>query len=254
MKLAAWNVNSLNVRLPHVVEWLKTHKPDALCLQELKMEDAKFPLEAFDDIGYHAVFNGQKTYNGVAILSRARPEDVRKDIAGFEDHQKRVIAATIEGVRVVCVYIPNGQTVDSEKYQYKLQWLAALQNYMREAVDIYGDVALLGDYNIAPDNRDVYDPKAWEGQVLCSALERDAFRGLVGLGLVDSFRLFDQAEKSYSWWDYRMNGFKRNLGLRIDHVLLTPGIAARCTASVIDVEPRKLERPSDHAPVFVEIG
>ena len=254
MKLAAWNVNSLNVRLPHVVEWLKTHKPDALCLQELKMEDAKFPLEAFDDIGYHAVFNGQKTYNGVAILSRARPEDVRKDIAGFEDHQKRVIAATIEGVRVVCVYIPNGQTVDSEKYQYKLQWLAALQNYMREAVDTYGDVALLGDYNIAPDDRDVYDPKAWEGQVLCSALERDAFRGLVGLGLVDSFRLFDQAEKSYSWWDYRMNGFKRNLGLRIDHVLLTPGIAARCTASVIDVEPRKLERPSDHAPVFVEIG
>ena len=218
------------------------------------MEDAKFPLEAFDDIGYHAVFNGQKTYNGVAILSRARPEDVRKDIAGFEDHQKRVVAATIEGVRVVCVYIPNGQTVDSEKYQYKLQWLAALQNYMREAVDTYGDVALLGDYNIAPDDRDVYDPKAWEGQVLCSALERDAFRGLVGLGLVDSFRLFDQAEKSYSWWDYRMNGFKRNLGLRIDHVLLTPGIAARCTASVIDVEPRKLERPSDHAPVFVEIG
>ena len=254
MKLAAWNVNSLNVRLPHVVEWLKTHKPDALCLQELKMEDAKFPLEAFDDIGYHAVFNGQKTYNGVAILSRTRPEDVRKDIAGFEDHQKRVVAATIEGVRVVCVYIPNGQTVDSEKYQYKLQWLAALQNYMREAVDTYGDVALLGDYNIAPDDRDVYDPKAWEGQVLCSAPERDAFRGLVGLGLVDSFRLFDQAEKSYSWWDYRMNGFKRNLGLRIDHVLLTSGIAARCTASVIDVEPRKLERPSDHAPVFVEIG
>ncbi len=218
------------------------------------MEDAKFPLEAFEDIGYHAVFNGQKTYNGVAIISRARPEDVRKDFAGFEDHQKRVIAATIEGVRVVCVYIPNGQTVDSEKYQYKLQWLAALQAYMREAIAEYGDVALLGDYNIAPDDRDVYDPKAWEGQVLCSVPERDAFRGLVGLGLADSFRLFDQAEKSYSWWDYRMNGFKRNLGLRIDHVLLTPGIAARCTSSVIDVEPRKLERPSDHAPVFVEIG
>ena len=218
------------------------------------MEDAKFPLEAFEDIGYHAVFNGQKTYNGVAIISRARPEDVRKDFAGFGDHQKRVIAATIEGVRVVCVYIPNGQTVDSEKYQYKLQWLAALQAYMREAIAEYGDVALLGDYNIAPDDRDVYDPKAWEGQVLCSVPERDAFRGLVGLGLADSFRLFDQAEKSYSWWDYRMNGFKRNLGLRIDHVLLTPGIAARCTSSVIDVEPRKLERPSDHAPVFVEIG
>ena len=218
------------------------------------MEDAKFPLEAFEDIGYHAVFNGQKTYNGVAIISRARPEDVRKDFAGFEDHQKRVIAATIEGVRVVCVYIPNGQTVDSEKYQYKLQWLAALQAYMREVIAEYGDVALLGDYNIAPDDRDVYDPKAWEGQVLCSAPERDAFRGIKGLGLDDSFRLFDQAEKSYSWWDYRMNGFKRNLGLRIDHILLTSGIAARCTSSVIDVEPRKLERPSDHAPVFVEIG
>ena len=218
------------------------------------MEDAKFPMGAFDDIGYHAVFNGQKTYNGVAIISRARPEDVRKDVTGFEDHQKRVVAATIEGVRVVCVYIPNGQTVDSEKYQYKLQWLAALQAYMQDAIAEFGDVALLGDYNIAPDNRDVYDPKAWQGQVLCSEPERDAFRALIGLGLTDSFRLFDQAEKSYSWWDYRMNGFKRNLGLRIDHVLLTAGIAARCTSSVIDVEPRKLERPSDHAPVFVEIG
>ena len=254
MKLAAWNVNSLNVRLPHVIEWLKTHRPEALCLQELKMEDAKFPLAAFDDIGYHAVFNGQKTYNGVAIISRGRPEDVSKDIGGFEDHQKRVIAATIEGVRVVCVYIPNGQTVDSEKYQYKLQWLAALQAYMHKTIAEYGDVALLGDYNIAPDDRDVYDPKAWEGKVLCTVPERAAFRSLVNSGLVDSFRLFDQAEKSYSWWDYRMNGFRRNLGLRIDHVLLTSGIAARCTSSVIDVEPRKLERPSDHAPVVADIG
>ena len=254
MKLAAWNVNSLNVRLPHVIEWLKTNQPDALCLQELKMEDAKFPLAAFDEIGYQAVFSGQKTYNGVAILSRARPEDVSKDIGGYDDHQKRVIAATIAGVRVVCVYIPNGQTVASEKYQYKLQWLAALQSYMREAIAEYGDVALLGDYNIAPEDRDVYDPQVWEGQVLCSAPERDAFRGLVGLGMVDSFRLFEQAEKSYSWWDYRMNGFKRNLGLRIDHILLTPSLASRCRSSVIDLAPRKLERPSDHAPVMADIG
>ena len=254
MKLAAWNVNSLNVRLPHVIEWLKTHQPDALCLQELKMEDAKFPLAAFDDIGYHAVFNGQKTYNGVAIISRSRPEDVSRDMIGYEDHQKRVIAATIEGVRVVSAYIPNGQTVESEKYQYKLQWLAALQTYMQNTIAEYGDVALLGDYNIAPDDRDVYDPKAWEGQVLCTVPERDAFRALVGLGLVDSFRLFEQAEKSFSWWDYRMNGFKRNLGLRIDHILLTTGLASRCTASIIDVEPRKLERPSDHAPVVADIG
>ena len=217
------------------------------------MEDAKFPIAAFDEIGYQAVFNGQKTYNGVAIISRARAEDVRKDIAGYDDHQKRVIAATINGVRLVCAYIPNGQTVESEKYQYKLQWLAALQVYMRDTIAVYGDVALLGDYNIAPDDRDVYDPKAWEGQVLCSVPERDAFRSLVGLGLVDSFRLFDQAEKSYSWWDYRMNGFKRNLGLRIDHILLTSDLAARCTASMIDVEPRKLDRPSDHAPVVADI-
>lgn len=254
MKLAAWNVNSLNVRLPHVIDWLKTHQPDALCLQELKMEDAKFPIEAFDEIGYHAVFNGQKTYNGVAILSRQRADDVRRDIPGYTDHQKRAIAATVNGVRVVCVYIPNGQSLDSEKYPYKLQWLAALHGYLEATIAEFGDVALLGDYNIAPDDRDVHDPKAWEGQVLCSPPERDAFRGLIGLGLVDSYRLFEQPEKSFSWWDYRMNGFKRNLGLRIDHVLLTRGLAARCTASTIDVQPRKLERPSDHAPVVADIG
>ena len=217
------------------------------------MEDAKFPLAAFDEIGYQAVFSGQKTYNGVAIISRARPEDVTKDMVGYDDHQKRVIAATINGVRVVCAYIPNGQTVDSEKYQYKLKWLAALQTYMRDAITDYGDVALLGDYNIAPDDRDVHDPKAWEGQVLCSVPERDAFRALVALGLTDSFRLFEQPEKSFSWWDYRMNGFKRNLGLRIDHILLTGNLAGRCTSSVIDVEPRKLDRPSDHAPVVADI-
>ncbi len=253
MKIAAWNVNSLNVRLPHVTEWLKSHQPDVLCLQELKMEDAKFPLAAFEDIGYSAVFNGQKTYNGVAILSRTRPEDVSKDIPGYEDSQKRVIAATVGGIRIVCAYIPNGQAVASEKYQYKLQWLAAMQAYMRDTIAAYGDVALLGDYNIAPDDRDVHDPKIWEGQVLCSVPERDAFRAFIALGLVDSFRLFEQAEKSFSWWDYRMNGFKRNLGLRIDHILLTPGLAGRCVSSIIDVDPRKQDRPSDHAPVIADI-
>lgn len=253
MKIAAWNVNSLNVRLPHVTEWLASHQPDVLCLQELKMEDAKFPLAAFEDIGYNAVFNGQKTYNGVAILSRTRPEDVSKDIPGYEDPQKRVIAATVGGIRIVCAYIPNGQAVASEKYQYKLQWLAAMQTYMRDAIATYGDVALLGDYNIAPDDRDVHDPKIWEGQVLCSVPERDAFRAFIALGLVDSFRLFEQAEKSFSWWDYRMNGFKRNLGLRIDHILLTSGLAGRCVSSIIDVDPRKQDRPSDHAPVIADI-
>ena len=249
MKLATWNVNSLNVRLPHALDWLRIHRPDALCLQELKQEDVRFPLAAFEEIGYHAVFQGQKTYNGVAIVSRSRPEDVSKGMPGFADEQKRVIAATIQGLRVVCVYIPNGQSVGSDKYQYKLKWLEALAGYMQNEIAAYRDVALLGDYNIAPEDRDVYDPKAWEGQVLCSEPERAAMRRLVDLGLKDSFRLFDQPEKSFSWWDYRMNGFKRNLGLRIDHILLTAAVAARCESAMIDVEPRTWERPSDHAPV-----
>jgi exodeoxyribonuclease-3 len=249
MKLATWNVNSLNVRLPHVLDWLRAQQPDALCLQELKQEDIKFPLAAFEEAGYHAVFEGQKTYNGVAILSRTRPEDVRKGMPGFADEQKRVIAATIDGLRVVCVYIPNGQSVGSDKYQYKLKWLDALAGYMQRAIAEYGDVALLGDYNIAPEDRDVYDPQAWAGMVLCSEPERAAMRRLVDLGLADSFRLFPQPDKSFSWWDYRMNGFKRNLGLRIDHILLTPAVTGRCESAAIDIEPRKWERPSDHAPV-----
>ncbi|MCA3027853.1 MAG: exodeoxyribonuclease III [Rhodocyclaceae bacterium] len=253
MKLATWNINSLNVRLPHVLEWLKTSPVDVLCLQELKLEDAKFPLEAIEDAGYHAVFNGQKTYNGVAILSRSKPEDVAKDMPGYADEQKRVIAATIDGVRVVNVYIVNGQSLDSEKYQYKMAWLTALRGYMANAIAEFGDVALLGDYNIAPEDRDVHDPKAWEGQVLVSVPERKHFEALIALGLVDSFRLFKQADKCFTWWDYRMNGFKRNLGLRIDHILLTKNLAAETKGSVIDVEPRKLERPSDHTPVVTDI-
>ncbi len=253
MKLATWNINSLNVRLPHVLDWLKTSPVDVLCLQELKLEDAKFPLEAIEDAGYHAVFNGQKTYNGVAILSRTRPEDVVKDMPGYADEQRRVIAATVNGIRVVNAYVVNGQSVDSDKYQYKMAWLTALRSYMAENISAYGDVALLGDYNIAPEDRDVHDPKAWEGQVLCSPAEREHFQALIALGMADSFRLFAQAEKSFTWWDYRMNGFKRNLGLRIDHILLTKGLVARAVASVIDREPRKLERPSDHTPVITTL-
>ena len=254
MKLATWNVNSLNVRLPHVLEWLKTSPVDALCLQELKLDDAKFPLAAIEDAGYHAVFNGQKTYNGVAILSRSRPEDVVLDIPNYADPQKRVIAATIDGVRVMNVYVVNGQSVDSDKYQYKLAWLTALHGYMRDAIATYGDVALLGDYNIAPDDRDVYDPKVWVGQVLCTDAERDHFKALIALGLSDSFRIFDASEKNFTWWDYRMHGFRRNLGMRIDHILLTKNLSLRATSAVIDVEPRKLERPSDHTPVITTIG
>ncbi|HEX4859491.1 MAG TPA: exodeoxyribonuclease III [Usitatibacteraceae bacterium] len=254
MKIAAWNVNSLNVRLPHVLDWLKNAGPDVLCLQELKLEDAKFPLEAIQEAGYNAVYDGQKTYNGVAILSRARAEDVVKGMPDYADAQRRVIAATIGGVRVVSVYVPNGQSVDSDKYRYKLEWLAAFSRYLQTTLAQFPDLAVGGDYNIAPEDRDVHDPKAWEGQVLCSAPEREAFARLIGLGLADSFRLFEQPEKSYSWWDYRMNGFRRNLGLRIDHVLLSQPLAARCTGAAIDVEPRRWERPSDHAPVSATLA
>jgi exodeoxyribonuclease III len=254
VKLATWNVNSLNVRLGHVTEWLKAQQPDVLCLQELKLEDAKFPREAIESLGYQVNFSGQKTYNGVAIISKGAQQDVSRDMPGYEDEQKRVIASTVDGVRVVCVYIPNGQSLESEKYQYKLGWLKALTGYLQEETKKYGALALLGDYNIAPEDRDVHDPKAWVGQVLVSEPERAALRGIEALGLKDSFRQFEQPDKSYTWWDYRMNGFKRNLGLRIDHIHLTPQVAAECKRSVIDVEPRKLERPSDHAPVFVEIA
>jgi exodeoxyribonuclease-3 len=253
MKIATWNVNSLNVRLPHVLEWLHLHQPDALCLQELKMEDAKFPEDDIRAAGYHAAFLGQKTYNGVAILSRTPATDVVHNIPGHADEQKRVIAATVGDVRIVCAYVPNGQSVGSEKYEYKLNWLQAFRHWLQEEAARSPRLAVLGDYNIAPEDRDVHDPKAWEGQVLVSDPERAAFRELVSLGLADSFRLFDQPEKSFTWWDYRMNGFKRNLGLRIDHILLSPELATRCVSCVVDLEPRKLERPSDHAPVWCEL-
>lgn len=253
MRIATWNVNSLNVRLPHVLDWLRLHQPDALCLQELKMEDAKFPRDEILAAGYHSVFLGQKTYNGVAILSRTPATDVVLNIPNHGDEQKRVIVATIDDVRLVCAYVPNGQSVGSDKYQYKLAWLEAFRQWLAEESARSPRLAVLGDYNIAPEDRDVHDPKAWEGQVLVSEPERTAFRGLVGLGLTDSFRLFEQPEKSFTWWDYRMNGFKRNLGMRIDHILLSPELANRCASCAVDLEPRKLERPSDHAPVWCEL-
>lgn len=253
MKLATWNVNSLKVRLPHVLDFLATHRPDALCLQETKTEDGGFPFAAFVEAGYHAVHNGQKTYNGVALLSRAEPADVLRDIPGYDDPQKRLIAATIDGVRVVCGYMPNGQAVGAEKYAYKLAWFAALTGWLHGELARHPRLALLGDYNIAPEDRDVHDPDAWREQILCSTPERDAFRALLNLGLTDAFRLFEQPEKSYSWWDYRDLGFRRNKGLRIDHILLSAPLAAACGACTIDKAPRKLERPSDHAPVIVEL-
>jgi len=254
MRIASWNVNSLKVRLPQVLDWLEKHQPDALCLQELKLEDANFPVAALQAAGYSAAFSGQKTYNGVAILSRTAAARVDRGIAGFDDPQRRVISADVDGVRLVCAYVPNGQSVDSDKYRYKLNWLAAFSAWLEQELAQHARLAVLGDYNIAPEDRDVYDPKAWEGQVLVSPPERDAFRRLIGLGFTDSFRLFEQPEKSYSWWDYRMNGFKRNLGLRIDHILLSPVLAASCSSCSIDLEPRRNERPSDHAPVVAEIA
>ena len=253
MKIVSWNVNSLKVRLPQVLDWLATVQPDVLCLQETKQEDVNFPLAALNAAGYQCVFSGQKTYNGVAILSKFELQDPVYGIPNFADEQKRVLAATVNGVRIVDAYIPNGQSVDSDKYQYKLAWLKALTAWLAEELKTYPKLALLGDYNIAPEDRDVHDPAVWADQVLCSVPERAAFQALQALGLQDSFRLFEQPEKTYSWWDYRMNAFRRNRGMRIDHILLSAPLAARCKSSQIDKEARKVERPTDHAPVFAEI-
>jgi exodeoxyribonuclease-3 len=254
MKLATWNVNSLKVRLEQLLAWLDAAKPDVVCLQELKLEDAKFPLAEIEAAGYRAAYSGQKTYNGVAILSKAPLADVTMGVEGFADDHKRVISATVDGVRIVCVYCPNGQAVGSDKYAYKLRWFAGLQAWLQTECAKHPALVLAGDFNVAPEDRDVHDPKAWEGQVLVSEPERKAWRALVALGLQDSFRLFEQPDKVFSWWDYRMLGFRRNAGLRIDHLLLSAPLARRCTSSVIDKEPRKLERPSDHAPAVCELS
>lgn len=254
MKIATWNVNSLKVRLPQVLDWLASSETDVLCLQETKQEDSKFDYEALKAAGYNAIHNGQKTYNGVAILTPHRIEEVHVDIPDFDDPQKRVIAATINGVRYISAYIPNGQAVDSEKYDYKMRWLTAFTDWVKSEMAVHPKLALLGDYNIAPKDEDCHDPAKWEGDILVSPREREAFQAMLDLGLADSFRLFDQPEKSFSWWDYRMMGFRRNRGLRIDHILVSDAIKTNCTSSYIDKEPRMLERPSDHTPVVLEFS
>ncbi|MBK9955911.1 MAG: exodeoxyribonuclease III [Rhodocyclaceae bacterium] len=254
MKIATWNVNSLKVRLPHVLDWLAAQRPDVLCLQETKLEDKAFPFADIEAAGYRAIHHGQKTYNGVAILARSEAGDVVRNIPALDDPQARVIAATVDGVRIVCAYMPNGQAVGSDKYEYKLKWLRALKLWLRDELTRHPRLALLGDYNIAPEDRDVHDPKAWAGQVLCSEPERDAFRALLELGLTDAFRLFEQPEKVFSWWDYRMLAYQKNMGLRIDHILLSHPLAATCRSCAVDKAPRKLERPSDHAPVLAELA
>ena len=253
MKLGTWNVNSLKVRLPHLLAWLPNAAPDVVCLQETKTQDADFPLGDFEAAGFRALASGQKTYNGVAIVSRSTGIDVATAIPGFADDQKRILAATFGDLRVICLYVPNGESVTSEKYRYKLGWLEALTAWLADEIARYPKLAVLGDYNIAPEAADVYDPKLWEGQVLYSEPERAAFRRLIALGFVDSFRIFAQPEGAFTWWDYRMSAFKRNRGLRIDHILLSPALAATCTSVRIDREMRALERPSDHAPVIAEL-
>jgi exodeoxyribonuclease III len=255
MKIATWNVNSLKVRLPHLLRWLADNPVDVLCLQETKLTDDKFPISEINEAGYQVVFSGQKTYNGVAILARLPITDVVKNNPRYADEQQRILAATVGGVRFICAYVPNGQAVDTDKYLYKLAWLASLRDWLAEEILTHADqgLAILGDYNIAPDDRDVHDPVAWAGQVLCSDKERAALTALTDLGLTDSYRMFEQADKSFSWWDYRMLGFQKNKGLRIDHILLSEALRKRCTACAIDRAPRKWEQPSDHAPVIATL-
>ena len=275
IRIAAWNVNSLKVRLPHVIRWLKDQeqakKPiDALCLQELKLTDDKYPHQELEDEGYISLAAGQKTYNGVAILVRkAALAPIASDasttflkqarnIPGFEDEQQRILAATIpfagmQPIRLISAYFPNGQSPDSDKFVYKLNWLQALESWLAQELQSNTRLALLGDFNIAPADADVHDPKAWEGQNLVSPPERAAFESLIKLGLCDSFRMFEQTPKTYSWWDYRMMGFRRNAGMRIDHILLSDPLKEKCSASFVDKVPRSWEQPSDHAPVIAQI-
>lgn len=252
MKLASWNVNSLNVRLPHVLDWLESAGPDVLGLQETKLTDDRFPAQAIAEAGYQVVYAGQKTYNGVAVLAREPLTDAVTDIPGLDDPQRRVLAVTVGDLRFINLYVPNGKAVGSDKYDYKLGWLERLHEWLKAELTEHANLAVVGDFNVAPEDRDVHDPEEWRDQILCSTPEREAVQRLAGEGLTDTFRLFEQAEQSFSWWDYRMNNFRRNRGLRIDLILSSPALTERCTASYVDVEPRRWERPSDHAPVVAE--
>lgn len=240
------------MRLPHLLDWLAAAQPDAVCLQETKTEDANFPLAEVQRAGYQAVFCGQKSYNGVAILAKSALTGIAHGIPDFPDDPKRVIAATVNGIRILCLYAPNGEAPGTDKYAYKLRWYEALTRWMK--VEVQKPLAVLGDLNIAPEPRDVHNPKRWEGKIHFSEPERAAFRELLGTGLKDAFRLFEQPEKQFTWWDYRLNAFERGWGLRIDHILLAPALAAKCRACAIDLEPRKRERPSDHAPVWAVLN
>ncbi len=253
MRLASWNINSLKVRLPQVLEWLVTSNCDVLALQELKLDNDSFPVAAFSELGYYCVFNGQKTYNGVALISKIPLQDIEYDIPDYNDIQKRVITATVNGIRVMCIYVVNGESIDSPKFQYKLLWLESLHNYIEKALKKYPLLAVMGDFNIAPLDIDVYDPIILQGKVLCSDLERNAWSRLINLGLYDSFRLFSSEDRQYTWWDYRNVAFRRKLGLRIDHILISDALKQKAINCEIDINPRKNERPSDHTPIILSL-
>lgn len=252
LKIATWNINSLRIRLPHVLGWLKTHQPDILALQELKLPTEEFPLAEIQQAGYQAMVSGQRTYNGVAILSRRDGQEIITDIPGLEDTQRRIISLTLEDMQIINLYVPNGESVVSDKYLYKLDWLKKMTHYLQQQLLANKRLIVLGDFNIAPENQDVHNPLMWEGQVLFSQPERDAFQSLLKMGLRDCFRLFTQPEKSFTWWDYRMGAYRRNMGLRIDHILASESLAKLCKQCYIDKTPRGGERPSDHVPVVAE--
>jgi exodeoxyribonuclease-3 len=254
MKIATWNVNSLKVRLPHVLDWLATEQPDVLCLQETKLTDENFPADDIRAAGYEVVFSGQKTYNGVATISRSTASDIVTDVTDLDDPQRRILGATIDGVRVLNLYVVNGQEVGSEKYAHKLHWLEKVTDYIATQLKDHEHFVVLGDFNIAPADEDVHDPDAWHERILCSTPEREALGRMLELGMKDTFRLFPQEEKSFSWWDYRAAAFRRNMGLRIDLILASHTLAGQCTACHIDKAPRRLERPSDHTPVVAEFS
>ncbi len=252
MKIASWNVNSLRVRLPQVLEWLNDNPVDVLALQETKTVDEDFPVEEINQAGYQVEFSGQKTYNGVAILSKESGHDVVKDIKGLNDPQRRILALSVENIRVLNLYVVNGKEVGSDKYEYKLDWLKKISAFIKSDLKKYPNYIILGDFNIAPEDQDVHDPSSWKDKILCSKLEREALQKILDLGFVDTFRLFEQEDQSFSWWDYRAAGFRRNLGLRIDLILASEALEPNCSFSTIDKEPRRNERPSDHAPVMAE--
>ncbi|MDI9818453.1 MULTISPECIES: exodeoxyribonuclease III [unclassified Legionella] len=253
LKLASWNVNSLKVRLEQVLNWLESSATDILAVQETKLVDEHFPKNVFAELGYHVAYTGQKTYNGVAIISRHPLTEVIGEVPGYADPQRRVLAATVADLRLINLYVPNGSELSSEKYLYKLAWLEKVTAFIKQQMMLYPKLAVVGDFNIAPEDRDVHDPLEWQDCVLVSPAERQAFTDLLALGLADSFRNFPQEEQSFSWWDYRAGGFRRNRGLRIDHILLSESLNCICNSSQIDKVPRKWERPSDHAPVWVEL-